>query len=409
MIVAPRSHDSFIERGTMRNGRIRFWRTLRKAGGSRVRLVYPSVERGGRATDTMIHSKIMVVDDRFLRVGSANMNNRSMGADTECDLAVEAATDGERVAIVAIRNRLLGEHCGVAAEDVAASFARHGSLVEAADTLAAQGHRLRAIDDGEPDDGGFAAVAEEIADPPRPLRFKRLARRLFRRGWARAAASGLMLVLIAAAVLGLTLAWQYTGLSEIAAPERVREFLSASAGEPWAFALVLLAYLVGGAVAFPVTILILATAAVFGPWLGALYAALGAGSSALLMYWIGARFGEESLGRLLGARWERARAGLRKRGLLAIVAVRVVPVAPFTLINLAAGASSIRLTDYVIGTVLGMGPGLVVMSVLGDRIVSVFANPSAEEIGLLALGVFAWLALSLSAQAIVSRFGDRAS
>src|SRR5436190_16674382 len=71
VIVAPRTHDSWVERHTMRNGRIRFWRRVHAAGGNRVRLVYPAVEQGGRATDTMIHSKIMVVDDRFLRVGSA--------------------------------------------------------------------------------------------------------------------------------------------------------------------------------------------------------------------------------------------------------------------------------------------------------------------------------------------------
>ena len=69
---------------------------LQQAGGDRVRLLYPAVEQGGKSTDTMIHSKIMVIDDRFLRVGSANLNNRSMGADTECDLAIEARNDAER-------------------------------------------------------------------------------------------------------------------------------------------------------------------------------------------------------------------------------------------------------------------------------------------------------------------------
>src|SRR5262245_58932634 len=88
VIVAPRTHGSGVERHTMRNGRIRFWRRVGAAGGNRVRLLYPAVHQDGRTTDTMIHSKVMVVDDRFLRVGSANMNNRSMGADTECDLAV---------------------------------------------------------------------------------------------------------------------------------------------------------------------------------------------------------------------------------------------------------------------------------------------------------------------------------
>src|SRR5215467_12387127 len=124
VIVAPRSHDSWIERRTMRNGRIRFWRKLQNAGCRRVRLVYPAVEQDGQATDTMIHSKVMIIDDRFLRIGSANLNNRSM------------------------RDRLLGEHCGVSADQVAAALGHTGSLVQAADTLSANGHRLRPIDDG---------------------------------------------------------------------------------------------------------------------------------------------------------------------------------------------------------------------------------------------------------------------
>ena len=75
----------------MRNGRIRFRRVLEEAGvGDRVRIVYPDVEGPEGSTDTMVHSKVMIVDDRFLRIGSANLNNRSMGTDTECDLAVEA-------------------------------------------------------------------------------------------------------------------------------------------------------------------------------------------------------------------------------------------------------------------------------------------------------------------------------
>ena len=78
----------------MRNGRIRFLRTLAEAGvGDRVRLVYPHVEKAGISTDTMMHSKVMIVDDWFLRIGSANLNNRSMGTDTECDLAIVGSSE----------------------------------------------------------------------------------------------------------------------------------------------------------------------------------------------------------------------------------------------------------------------------------------------------------------------------
>ena len=409
VMVAPRNHHSWFEQRTMRNGRIRFWRTVWRAGGDRVRLLYPSVEKDGRATDTMIHSKVMVIDDHFLRVGSANLNNRSMGADTECDLAVDAANDEQRRAIIGLRDQLLGEHCGVAAEEVGAELASHGSLVKAADRLSARGHRLLAIDDGKPDRNVLAFVVEQIADPRSPLNLKRILGRAAARIATTSSRTGWTIFGVSLFVLTLTLAWRFTDLSEIASPDRVRAFLAAATDTPWAPVLVLGVFLVGAAMCFPVTMLILATAATFGPLLGALYSLVGVTVSGAITYWIGARFGRKAVARVLGARWEKARTSLTRRGVLAVVAVRVVPTLPFTLINLAIGASAIRPLDFIIGTIIGMGPGLLVISVMGDRIVGILKDPSPQTVGLLALCVIAWIGVSIGAQALVSRLGARAT
>ena len=88
----------------MRHGRIRFQEIIRSADvGDRVRFVYPRVAEGGESVDVMVHSKVMIVDNRMLRIGSANLNNRSMGADSECDLVIEARSEAEREAISAAR------------------------------------------------------------------------------------------------------------------------------------------------------------------------------------------------------------------------------------------------------------------------------------------------------------------
>ncbi len=407
VMVAPRSHESWIEKRTMRNGRIRFWRRVGPAGGDRVQLLYPSVDQGGKTTDTMIHSKVMVVDDWFLRVGSANLNNRSMGADTECDLAIEASNAAERAAIVEIRNRLLGEHCGVGAADVAAALARHGSLVKAARELGANGHSLQPIDDGEPDDSAVADLAERIADPAIPLRPLRFARHFL----ARFIPGRIVLALgaIALVVLGLTLAWKYTALSEVAEPRRIAELVAAGRGEPWAFLVVAGVFVLGGAMMLPLNIMVLGTAAAFGPWFGILYSALGALASCLVMHSLAARFGKEALGRLLGERWKKALDGVRERGLLAVAAVRILPIAPFTLVNLAAGASGIRLVDFLLGSLIGLAPGVVLLSFLGDRLMRAVADPGLGEIALLALCVAAYLGLVFGAQALLSKRRSRAT
>src|ERR1044072_6566820 len=171
VMIAPHTPDTWLESHTMRNGRIRFWRTLQEAGvGDRVRIVCPQVGDGERVTYTMVHSKVMIIDDRLLRIGSANLNRRSMGTDSECDLALEARNDAECAAIRAVRARLLADHCGVTAAQAAQALS--GSLVRAADTLSGRGHRLVPIDDGEPDNGELAEYIEGIADPERPIQSK---------------------------------------------------------------------------------------------------------------------------------------------------------------------------------------------------------------------------------------------
>ena len=403
VIVAPRSHDSWVEKRTMRNGRIRFARHVRAAGGERVRLLYPSVEQGAKRTDTMVHSKIMIVDDRFLRVGSANLNNRSMGADTECDLAIEAKSDAERASILRLRNRLLGEHCGVDEAEVAKALARHGSLVRAAGELRARGHSLHPIDDGEPDDDAVMEFAERIADPPRPLRPARLARHLLARFAPVVAVLGIILV-----VLGIALAWRYTGLSHVITAERIRDFMAAAKGQAWAILLVVPLFVLAGVLAFPLNMLILATAAVFGPWLGMLYGGAGAICSAMVMFLVGSRLGRQALERRLGGRAKRALDGVRKQGVLAVVALRLLPVAPFTFVNLAAGAGGIRFVDFVLGSVLGLMPGLALLSVMGDRIISILSNPTIGDIALVVLCVLGLIGLAAAAQALLSRRGGRA-
>lgn len=407
VMVAPRAHESWIEKRTMRNGRIRFWQRVGPAGGERVRLLYPAVEQGGKATDTMIHSKIMVIDDWLLRVGSANLNNRSMGADTECDLVIEARNDLERTAILEIRNRLLGEHCGVGAADVAAAMARHGSLVQAAQELGANGHSLRRIDDGEPDDSAVADLAERVADPSIPLRPLRFARHYL----ARFLPGRIVMVLaaIALVILGGTLAWKYTALSEMAEPRRIAELVSAGRGQPWAVLVVIVVFVLGGVMLLPLNILVLGTAAAFGPWYGMLYSAVGAMANCLVVHTIAARLGKEALGRVLGGRWRKMLDGVRERGVLAVVIVRILPLAPFALVNLAAGAGGIRLTDFLLGSFLGLAPGVVLLSFLGDRLVRAALDPSLGEVALVVVGVVAYLGLAVAAQAALSKRRRRAT
>ena len=132
-------------------------------------------------------------------------------------------------------------------------------------------------------------------------------------------------------------------------------------------------------------------------------------ASALLTYGIGALLGRDALRGWLGPRLSRIRKRILKQGVLAVAAIRLVPVAPFTLVNLVAGASGIRFADYAVGTLLGLLPGLIAMAALGHQLMRIIASPSPFELALLAACIAAWLCISFAVQAAISRFGSEPS
>lgn len=204
-----------------------------------------------------------------------------------------------------------------------------------------------------------------------------------------------LLIALLLSLLGLALAWRWSALSEWLDIQKLVNELrekGSNFGSLSAIAFVALA----SVAAIPLAIIIMVSAITFGPWLGVVYALSGACLGAVISYAIGSYLGHDALCHLAGKRVNRLSSRLAQRGILAIIIVRMMPIAPFAIVNMIAGATHIRLRDFLLGTLIGMIPGALAITVFSDQIVQVLANPDwvsillflAIVLGLILAGIF---------------------
>jgi phosphatidylserine/phosphatidylglycerophosphate/cardiolipin synthase-like enzyme len=147
LLVCPLHSGGRGDRLAMDRARKALVHRLRAADAHRRFRAAAPLSSAGEAI--MVHSKVMVVDDHLFRVGSANLNNRSLGFDTECDLSIEASPDdaeGSR-GVLRLLCRLLGEHAGCDPAALQAGIRRTG-LFAALDALSGtSGKRLQSLPD----------------------------------------------------------------------------------------------------------------------------------------------------------------------------------------------------------------------------------------------------------------------
>jgi phospholipase D1/2 len=148
----------------------------------------------------------------------------------------------------------------------------------------------------------------------------------------------------------------------------------------------------------PVLVLIAATGAAFGPWLGPLYAMAGCLASASFGFALGRRLGRRRIERWSGGRVRWIADVLARNGTLAVFLLRKVP-APFLLANVVVGASAVRYRDFLIGTTLGMGAIVVALAGFSYQLTDAWRHPSTAA--LLRAGLF--LAIPFTAAWLVNR------
>ena len=202
------------------------------------------------------------------------------------------------------------------------------------------------------------------------------------------------IALIVATIAGLAAAWRYTPLSQYVTPERIMAWAESVGSVPWAPVVVMLAYTPACFVMFPRPLITLFAVIAFGPVLGFAYSILGILGAALATYFAGRALPADTVRHIVGDKLNDLTVVLRRRGLLACFAMRIVPAAPFVVEGIAAGAVRIKLWHYSLGTVLGMTPGTLTTSVFGDQIQTALEDPSRINYWLIA-GVLALFAVMI--------------
>ena len=172
----------------------------------------------------------------------------------------------------------------------------------------------------------------------------------------------------------LALLWKVTPLGEMAGAEEVIGWFREFRGSFWAPVAIVVAHLIASIVMFPRPLLTIAAVVAFGMVAGFAYSMLGVLISAAAGWYAGKAFDEDRIKRMAGPRLAPMRRMLKKEGLIACTLMRLLPVAPFTVESVVAGALRVKLWHLLAGTVLGMLPGMLGTTILGDQLAAAFTE-----------------------------------
>lgn len=396
VIVTPKACEGLFETAVMDVGRSRYLRRLRRAAHrpDRLRIVALESTEGEDSACINVHGKLIIVDDDLLCLGSANLANRSMGLDTECNVAIAAEDEPTRAAIRMVRARLLAEHLQAEPALVRRRLEQSGGRAMPVIAELGPGRmrdlRLR-----------LSPIVRELASPARladldepltsrhiakhlapPTRRRRLRDLSFRVGLVVAIVTAVAFLIGTGLLVGR--GWVEWGF---ALAER-------HAASPLGAAVVLATFVLGSQLLVPVTLMIALTAAIAGPLLGFTYAMAGACAAGSVTFLIGRILGRRRVRRVAGRRLASLSLRLGQHGVVAMALIRLLPIAPFSLVNLVAGVSEIRLRDFILGSAIGLAPGVALMTLFGDRLGHWLRRPDPWDLATLVGGLVLLLVLA---------------
>lgn len=174
-------------------------------------------------------------------------------------------------------------------------------------------------------------------------------------------------------------AWKWTPAGRWVSIENLTAFAGYLRGNPAAPLLVVAAYLVLGFLVVPLLPKVVATTLIFGAKMGFVYSLLGSLSSAMALYGVGRLLGKRRAQQFARSSFDTVTDHLADHGMIAMTIIRMLPLAPFTIINFVAGAIRIRVLDYTLGTIIGMTPMIFLISLFSNRLLVAIRHPGLKS------------------------------
>lgn len=383
IVLLPKTTSGWMVESTVGLLRDRLLERLEEADEyDRLRVLTPMTRNDdGRDTSVYIHAKVVVIDDKILKIGSSNLSNRSMKVDSECDLTLEFTEVDSRVR--GFRRRLLAMHQSLSVDEWTEREEKADGLVGALDERSTDGFRwLEDYVYGCDSDIKRRLADTQLLDPDDPIDPSYWLNKSLNKEdrpfvWKRVVSVTASLTFALALVFGLVWGW-----GEFLGHEETIEWINQLKQYTWAPLLIFSIVAIGGSVGVPLNILLVASVVVMGTGIATVCGIGGGLLGSVIGFYAGRLLGQPLLDKLGSDLVEKVSHKLGERSYKSVALVRLVPVAPFFLINLLAGASRLEFKPYFVGSVLGMVPGMIAVIFLADRAGAVARHPDWGTVGL---------------------------
>ncbi len=176
-------------------------------------------------------------------------------------------------------------------------------------------------------------------------------------------------------LFALAAAWKWTPLADLIDVNRLSRWAGSLRDDPPRHLYLFGAYIIGSLLLVPITAMILVTALIFGPLMGSIYATLGSIAGALVTYALGRLLGQDFVRKIAGAKWQRLEKKIGQTGVMAVAALRLLPIAPFAVVNIVSVAFKVPLADYILGSLIGLVPGVLITNFFAHQFNSAIRDP----------------------------------